>query len=203
MASLNEWIERAGDRLGSIAAVEKVESLIESLSPRDRRLLTGLVVFFLVALFAGASYLVRGVLEKSEGQIAYRTDQLLRAQDIVMESQALRSRVEAAEQSLGGEANFIIQSFIERQAQAAGITQDKVPSIQVRSDIPGERYKETLVEVQLKDIDLDALVRFLHSVEYGARPVHVKELRVRTGRRDRAQLDVDLELTVVSLINQT
>lgn len=202
MASVNEWIERTGDRLGRVAAIERIESLVESLSPRDRRLLTGLTVFFTVALFAGGAYLVKGALDKQETQITYKTEQLVRAQEILLESGALRARVDGAEARLKGRQGLILQSFIEKEVLAAGITQDKLQNLNPRSEVPGERYKQTVVEVQLKEITLDSLVRFLHSIEYGDVPIHVKSLRVHTGRRQRSDLDVDLELLVVSLASE-
>lgn len=196
---MNELIERLGTRIGGWAAVERIESLLEALSPRDRKLLTGLAAFFVVALLALTSYGVRGALAAQTSRVESRTSQLLRAQEMAIEVQALKSKVEGAEAVLRGGGDFIIQSFIEREAQASGITQDKLPSITVRSDMPGVYYKETVVEVELKAVSLDSLVRFLQAIEYGDRPVHVKALRVRTGRVDRNELDVDLELTVVSL----
>jgi len=199
MASITELLETIGERLGAIPAVEKVEGLIESLSPRDRKLLTGLVLFFTIGLFAGAVYLIDGAISRQEILISQRTNQLMQAQDTLMDLQEVRSRVESVEERLREQEGFIVQSFVEKQVLAAGIGQDKLQNIDQRSEIPGDRYKQVVVEVQLKDISLNSLVRLLHQIEYGETPIHVKSLRTRVGRRDRNELDVDMELLVVSL----
>lgn len=197
--ALSEWIEQTGERLGDNTLIQKVESVLESLSPRDRKLLIGLVFFFLVGAGALGVYGMKGAIDGVKSTITTRQDQVFRAQGLIADNQEIEARVEAAEVVLKDGSEFIIQSYLEREALAAGITQDQIPSIQVRSDAQGTYYTETVVEVQLKKVDLGMVVKFLHAVEYADRPVHVKALRVRTGRRDRNELDVDIELTVVKL----
>ena len=201
MSALTTMTEDISVRIGNLALVQKIEGVVESLSPRDRKLLIGLMGFFLILALGGATYLVDATLDKREAQVKTRQSQLTRIQEMVLDNQSILSRVERAEQGLKSQQDFIIQSYIEKEAEAAGIEKSKLPSIQVRSDNPGAFYKETLVEVELKEVTLASVVQFLHSVEYGTRPIHIRSVKINPKRRTRSELGVNIEMAVVSLVD--
>lgn len=201
--TFNEALEQAGDRIGAIPVVEKVEGLLESMSPRDRKLLGLLAGIFLIVGGGLSVYLIQGVLDDERGRITTLEGQLFQAENALLDTQELAERVASAEEGLQDDEDFIVQSFIDREANEAGFTTEQKASIQPRSTIPGDVYNQAVVEVQLKGVSLEDLGRFLYSLEYGERPVHVRELRVRTDRRDRQKLDSELELTVVSFAQES
>ena len=59
-----------------------------------------------------------------------------------------------------------------------------------------ERYRETKVEVGLKEVSLPQTVRYLHEIEASQQVLSVKTLRIRT-RTDNPEL-LDVTFTVSS-----
>ena len=200
MASrLRQMLDNTIERLETLPPVERVRGLFESLSPRDRVLLTFLLCFFVVLGLGGAAMGVRSSLRRMEADIATRQEQLARAADVQAEYSQLKKKVEDAENRLKAETDFAVQSFLERQTGSAGISAEQLAAIEVRAETPGTWYTDTQVELKLKKVGLQSLTTFLYGIEYGDRPISVKSLRVRPDRRDRAQLDVEMELTVLTL----
>lgn len=196
---IRQVIDATIDKLEALPPVERVRGVFESLSPRDRVLLTFLIGFFVVLGLGGAAMGVRSTLRRMESDISTRQEQLARAAEVQADYAQLKSKVEDAENRLKAETDFAVQSFLERQTGSAGITAEQLSAIEVRAETPGTWYTETQVELKLKKVALQSLTNFLYGIEYGDRPITVKSLRIRPDRRDRAQLDVEMELLVLTL----
>ena len=61
-------------------------------------------------------------------------------------------------------------------------------------------YRETRVEVALKNVTLTQVVSFLHSIESSTRQFSIKGLRVKTRQDKSAMLDVNFTVSSFEVI---
>lgn len=78
----------------------------------------------------------------------------------------------------------------------------KIDSMEERQSPNSDRYRETKLEVSLKDVSLGQTINYLHNIEAEARLLSVKSLRVKHARRRSGAEDgedlLDVTFTVSS-----
>ncbi len=89
---------------------------------------------------------------------------------------------------------FSLFSFVEAMAGRTGLK----PHIAYLRPSTGRQradgHEVSRVEMQLKDIDLDQLVRYLHGVESSSDLVYVNRLSISRSAREGGKIDVVLEV---------
>lgn len=78
-------------------------------------------------------------------------------------------------------------TLLENLAESAGV---KIDSMEERKSPDHELYRETRVEVSLKNVTLTQVVSFLHSIESSPRQFSVKGLRIKTRPDQNDMLEV-------------
>ncbi len=84
-----------------------------------------------------------------------------------------------------------ILSLLEAMASKANVNIDSIEERQASDD---DQYRETRVEVSLKNVTISQIVNYLHNVESSERLFSVKGLRIKT-RPDKPDL-LDVNFTV-------
>ena len=174
--------------------LQRLRTAFAKLQPRERLLVSAVAALSVLALvwFAGVVPLLDASARAGErvamgGQQLELMKRLRRDFDEV--SQRLTS-VEARIQS-GGRGN--LRTTLEALAGEAAV---KIDSMEPQASPTNELYRETKVEVALKEVTLPQTVRYLHGIESTEQVLSVKSLRMRT-RPDRPQL-LDVTFTVSS-----
>jgi len=102
---------------------------------------------------------------------------------------ALQTNLVALEQRIrqGPQGNLF--TTLEQLAAQSAV---KVESMEPQASPASDAYRETKVQVALKQVTLAQVVNFLHKIESAQQPLSVKSLRVRTRSEQKGGAKVDL-----------
>ena len=178
---MNHWIAR-------------LRSAFSDLSGRERALVStvGGIIALLVVWFG----LVVPALDAS-ARVAVRVERVERELTLIqrmrVEYDGLQQRLASVEQRIQAGSRGSLRTRLESMATTASV---KVDSMEPQVTPASEQYKETKMEVTLKQVDLPRTVRYLHEIESTPDLLSVKSLRVRI-RPDKSEL-LDVTFTVSS-----
>lgn len=174
--------------------LDRIRSAFAELSSRERTLVSGVGgILAVMVLWFG---IVTPALDASAGL----SNRVERAERDLQLTRRLRAEYDEVQQRLASVEKRIQQGVrgslrtrLESLAMTAAV---KVDSMQPQIAPAGDRYKETKVEVTLKQVDLPRTVRYLHEIESTPELLSVKSLRLRK-RPDKSGL-LDVTFTVSS-----
>ena len=175
-------------------AWEKLRKAFADLAPRERALVSavGALLVLIVAWFGvivpamDAASNMGGGVETAERELA--VTRRLHAQ-----YKEVATRLASVEERISGGTGGSLRTKLETLAAQADL---KVDAMEPQTAPANDRYKETKVEVTLKQVDLPRTVRYLHEIEAAEELLSVKSLRMRT-RPDKSGL-LDVTFTVSS-----
>ena len=172
----------------------RLRAFFANLAPRERLLVA------LVGLLAAVLLGVLGVLQllevgdRLDGRVAAAEQQLEAMTRLRREFDEVSVRLRSVEERIQKGPSGNLRTTLESLAQKAGVP--KVESMEPQASPTHERYRETKVEVGLREVTLAQAVSYLHQIEQTPQPLSVKALRIRT-RQDRPEL-LDITFTVSS-----
>lgn len=161
----------------------------DNFSPRERLLLgtvggllgAALVSFAIVSPILGASSSASERVDAAEQDL----EMMVRLR---REYEAINARLAGVEQRIRDNRDRQnTLTLLESLASGAAV---KIDSMEERKSPDNELYRETRVEVALKNVTLTQVVSLLHSIESSPRQFSVKGLRIKT----RADKDDTLEV---------
>ncbi len=156
-------------------------------------LLFALLHFVLLPLWEEGGRLRKNIVTQ-EGQLAEMRQLLAEG--------ATASRPDPAAQTALRQRpeDFTLFSFLEQAAASAGVKEHIEAMQPVQSEQEeGASARGNTVELQLRDIGLAQLTRFLEQVESPGNLVAVERLAIRGGGRDRAPLSVSLRVQAMDI----
>jgi type II secretory pathway component PulM len=173
----------------------RITAIWDNLLPRERLLLSTvgilfastLVFFAFVNPVLAASSRAQERVEAAERELAA----MIRLRQEYESISARLTGVELRIRENQDKRNTL--TLLETLASTSAV---KIESMEERTSPDHELYRETQVEVELKNVTLTQAVSFLHSIEASARQFSVKGLRVKT-RPDQTDL-LDVRFTVSS-----
>lgn len=174
--------------------MDKLRQAFSDLAPRERALVSavGALVVAIVAWF-GLVVPVMDVASRMSGGVDSAERELAVTRRLHAEYTEVAERLAGVEQRISKGRGGSLRTQLEDLAAQASV---KVDSMEPQTAPADERYKETKVEVTLKQVDLPRTVRYLHEIESTAELLSVKSLRMRT-RPDKSGL-LDVTFTVSS-----
>ena len=173
----------------------RIRAVWENLSGRERGLVSGLgVAFAFTLLFFAGIRPVAALNERAGIRVEEAEQQLLAMTRLRREYESINGRLAAVEQRIRD--NRDKQNTLTLLETLATTSAVKIDSMEERKSPDNEIYRETRVEVALKNVTLTQIVSFLHSIESSTRQFSIKGLRVKT-RQDKSDL-LDVNFTVSS-----
>lgn len=177
---------------------ERIAIWIGGLAPRER-LLLGAVAVTLVAVLVWLGLV--SPLVSAVGRAGTRVEDAERslevARRVLGELGALQANLSAVERRIREGPKGNLFTTLEQLAAQSAV---KVESMEPQASPASDAYRETKVQVALKQVTLAQVVNFLHKIEAAPQPLSVKSLRVRTrsaGGPEKADL-LDVTFTVSS-----
>lgn len=184
-------------RTGPVAYVEQQ---LEMLSPRDRRLLVGLVLFFSVMLVGGYWYMLNGLLDDKAARVRDAKESLLLVQQLDSEYRQHKGTFEAQESRLREYGQQPVAAWIEELATEHGIIEQLRQVKESASEPVSDVVKRTTYKVEIKRAPQKELYEFLHALETSPFPASVEESVFKTAFYKKEKfLDLTMNLTVLSL----
>ncbi|MFP8880992.1 MAG: type II secretion system protein GspM [Myxococcota bacterium] len=172
----------------------RLQAAFDDLSIRERILVSlvgGLLVFAVIYFgVVQATLEMRNDAEQRLSNAQRQLDVMSRLRREFDDVNGRLTRVEARIQT-GPRGN--LRTTLENLAQASMV---KVESMEPQASPSNDNYRETKVEVGLKDVTLFQTAYYLHQIEAAAQVFSVKSLRMRI-RKDKPEL-LDVTFTVSS-----
>lgn len=173
----------------------RAKSGVDQLSAREKLVLAAGLLFlfgFLLFQFFVFPYMdARKQLLRS----------IQRAEGELVEMQLLQQEYGELRQQEGGikahlakrPKDFTLFTFLDQQAAGAEVKQQIV--YMKPSAVEGEgEFSESLVEIKLKDVDLEHLVQFMKMIESEIFVVSIRRLSVQTSTKEQGLLDAILQI---------
>ncbi len=171
-----------------------VEAQIENMSPRDKRLLTGLIVFVGFIALAIMTYTLVSVRGSLEHRVRTAKETLVEVQDLQGEYDRANAMLEAQKTRLGQYADTQLSAHVEALAQSQGIAEGLRDAQRVEQIEEGNLVS-TKWKVVLKGRTYDEAIKFLLELEDKGYPMRIETVRFKrvTVKREPA-VDLTIEL---------
>ena len=180
------------------ALLQKIGSLWNTLSRRDRRLMvvmvTGLTLFFGYFIVTGMRSKVRSL----ETSVTAKQRDLNTINSMIADLEESRARMAELEGQLGGYQDFSVSGFLENTGDELKIA-DSIKGINDQGLTEGTFFDEHRYEVVLKKITLEQLVNYLFKVQSAAEPMRIDRLTIRSNTRNREELSANVEVVFSKL----
>lgn len=159
-----------------------------ALAPRERMLVSAVAVLLaLIVVWFGGVQPFLSLGERAAARMLQAEQQLEVMKRLRGEFDEVNQRLVAVEGRIRAGDQGNLRTTLEGLAQRAAV---KIDSMEPQASPASERYRETKVEVVLKQVSLPQAVRYLHEIESMEQLLSVKALRIRTRPDDSALLDV-------------
>ena len=171
-----------------IDLLRRLQAAFEGLEPRERLLVMG--AGFLVGLALVWLVLVSPILAMAANteQRAITADQQLGVmQRLRQDFDEVHVRLREVEQRIAEGPSGNLRTTLEAIGAAAGV---KIDAMEPQSSPSHEVYRETKVEVSLKNVTLAQMVDYLNRIETSPQVLSIKALRVRSRSDDVEMLDI-------------
>jgi type II secretory pathway component PulM len=174
---------------------DRVAVVVAGLAPRERLLLAIAGALLGVALiWLGVVGPVLGSIHRAALRVSTTERQLQMATRLRGELGEVQGRLAAVERRIGEGPKGNLFTTLEELAKQSAV---KVESMEPQSSPAQDRYRETKVQVVLKQVTLAQAVNFLHKIESAPQLLSVKSLRIRTHVEKKEDL-LDVTFTVSS-----
>jgi hypothetical protein len=185
-------------RRGLVAAVERQ---LESLSPRDRKLLGGLVAFFATAFLVGTWWTLSGILAARAADVRDANQKLAQIRALQGELAAANQTLDAQQARIQQSASQPVGAWVEKLATDAGVLGELRNVNETSAEVVGG-LKQTHYKIELKKSQYDPMLTFLYGLESSGYPAQVELASIKTssGGKDKGKVyDLTLDVVVYSL----
>jgi len=130
--------------------------------------------------------------QRGEDRLATADQRLQVMQRLRRDYDDVKGRLADVEQRIQRGARSELRTTLESLAQQASV---KVESMEPQASPAHPKYRETKVEVGLKNVTLAQTVHYLHQIDIAPQALSVKSLRVRTRAEQPDLLDVSFTVS--------
>jgi hypothetical protein len=173
-----------------------IDAQIENLSPRDRKLLLGLVAFVSIVGFGFLLLFVRGAVDDKASRVRTAKDNLEMIEAMTVEYVSAAEKVKRGEERLERFGNESLSAYIERVAREKGLEQNLTGVSPQDSEVVGS-IRQTGYRVDMKKIPLESALDFVYEIETSGYPLSVELARFKTVMQSGEKV-IDLTLDLVA-----
>ena len=175
------------------AVSDKARDFWDRISPRERRLVLLLAIAAPVCIAIWLGLSIRDGLVNMEARNE-RTRKALRVLDGMRADGTPAQKSDDVVSMMGTEA-LSLPTYLDTAAKSSGFT---LKSTSQARTLSRNGFVTTSVTVSLEDLSIDQLKTFLSTVETNSKVVIVTHIDLRRDFRDKAKLDVNLEVSTYS-----
>lgn len=175
--------------------IERLREAWEGLAPREQMLvgIAGGALALTLLIFAVVMPFL-DMADDAQRRVDSAEQQMIGMLRLSRDYADLDSRLRGVEErirSQRGQQN--IRTLLESLATESAV---RIASMEERQAGKSDEYIETKLEVSLKNVTLNQVVKYLHNIETSPQQLSVKSLRIK-GRQDQSQL-LDVTFSVSS-----
>lgn len=180
----------------------RLEPLLDSLSPRDRKLLLGLMAFAGLVLIGGAGWWMTSALDGMRAEIEDRKETLAFVRQELADYQASQAQLEAIEAELQKHAGTDFSAFMEKAATTAGMN-DRLESVRPTSTTTIGTLEVKSYDVNVTRVTLQQMLDFLYAVETDGYPLRITNASIKGVKVAGARLlNIKLEVSAYRLLEE-
>ena len=180
--------------------IDQVKDYIMGLSERDRQIVIGASIAAFTMILIGTFLIISTTLssmEKSlEDEIA-NFDKVLALKDQYQSSFGMLRKIEHTISKMP--KDFSLATHLEDLAKKNGVKIDSIGPPRNPAK-PNDYYKETQVEVKIKELSLKTLVNFLYEIENSKEFLKITSIRIRPNYSNPVYLDLVFSVSTFSPI---
>jgi type II secretory pathway component PulM len=175
-----------------------VQAQLDLLSPRDRKLLAGLLGFVGVAFVLFVALTLRSALANKASRIVAQKEALEAMQDLRDEYVEADAKIDAAEKRVAELGGKEMSAYLEEVARKGQIA-DELSVNRLQTDAEGG-IEQTQYKVELRRVSFDAALLFLWDVETSGYPLRIDSADFRVTKSGEEKVyRLVLELTTFAL----
>lgn len=179
----------------------RFSELVASMSPRDRTLAIGLVVFVVLSLLGGGYWLGRSILGDVRSRVEQRESTLALIKGLAADQAEATEQVATIEAELRKSSGQDLPSFMEKAAAKVGISTN-LQGVREKQVVTEGSLEEKTYTVEVSKITLDQLTEFLYEVETGGYPLRVRTMKTKATTVAGAKLlNLSLEVSAFRLLD--
>ncbi len=162
---------------------------------REQRLiLGGGGILILIAIFVFVDSRIQRY-DQLNNKIANNKNELIKISHLQSQHQETNQQLSAIQAQLEKmPKDFSVMSFIEDLANKENI-RENIGSQKPKKIKLNDEYDETYVEIQMDNVELPKLVKFINKIENSGHLLKIKRLRIKTRYDDRNLLSVTMQVT--------
>jgi len=185
-----------GDILYKYLKVDQVRDYLMKLSERDRKIViaSSIAVAFLLAFTVYSA--VSHSLTKKEENIQKKIenfDKIVKLGDDYQSLYGILKKIETLIKRTP--PDFSLMTRLENLAKTSGI---KIDSMKPKPTSPNDFYKETQVELKIRDVTLKTFVNFLYEIENSKEFLKITSVQLRPSYSKQMYLDVTFSVSTFS-----
>ncbi len=175
---------------------ERLQELLDGISPRDRILLLFMAVVLLSAATFGTATVLNKSAKKARARLAAATLAQSTVDQLVKKHADLVVKVEGLDKRLAAGADFTPLTWLETVGNEMQIASN-IRSMTERGIDETDYYRAQKIDLVVNDISLRQLVELLHRLQAAPQAIRFNEVRVKTDRKKREELDLRMEIAVL------
>lgn len=155
-----------------------IEAQVEVLSPRDKKLLAGLLVFVVTVVLGIGTYTLVSLQRNMESRVRESKQTLVKVQAQQAEYDEVAAMLKAQEARLAQFDGKALSAYVEELAAEMGYT-ERLPDAQRLEQIETDGLVATKWRISLKGRTYDEAIQFLHRLESNGYPLRIETARFR------------------------
>jgi hypothetical protein len=187
-------VQQLAEKLQENPAFQKLRAKIDELDPQSRLYLNGAIATTAVLATLGVIWGSYSAAQRARSDYQEKLALTEMIQNASVELRQLREKNAGA----GGTRSDVPAPwppYLESQALQLGIIKESLTLGPEREGKSSEQNKESLIDLQLKKINIKQLARFAAALERGSRPVKIRALTIDTHPDASGYLDATLALS--------
>jgi type II secretory pathway component PulM len=183
-------------------AQEKLQNTLLGMTPRDRWLLAGLVVFGLIVVLVLGGTAMHRSLKGLESDLQSRQQQITMMNELKSSLFGASGKKDEVNAQLAAHKDTTLSAYLEKAADKVQI-RDNLKQVRERSTTNIGDLEEKQYTVQLSRLSLDQFGSYLYEIEASGYPLKIRSTKVKTlvvgGQKT---LDVTLEVSAYRLMEK-
>ncbi|NOY53588.1 MAG: type II secretion system protein M [Deltaproteobacteria bacterium] len=188
------------DRIRKFPQIRKALQYYQHISLREQRMVLASILFliliFVYSLILGPLMDRNALLNRKIKKKREEITEMVRLRSSVVQDRGGMDRIRKIIEQRG--KDFSVFAYLEQLATKAEM-KDKIIYIKPQRETPVGRFKESLVQIKLEKIGMEALTRYLYQIETSEDLLYIKNLRMKQGK-ERGQTGLNVTLSVGTLI---
>jgi hypothetical protein len=180
---------------------DRVTDAMGEMSPRDRKLLTGLLVVGVVALIGGSGWWVNGRLNDMQARLDDRSE-TLRLIGVMADDEKLNAeKAGQIEAELKRHSGTDLSTYMEQTAEKVGV-RDRLDSVKEKQAIVDGNLEEKLYAVALSKLTVTEMSKLVKELESNGYPLKVRSLKLKTRNSgDEKLIDMNLDISAWRVVD--